>query len=333
MDLLTEKLFDKYISGTCSEEEMEQLLKWLEASEENRKEWLKLRIALSKSNFIQFSDPDHISDSYKELYRRQIVHKDLKKKIALKFMSKIMRYAACILLLIGLSLGVHFYLPYFNQPVMNTFVTGGDTGITQILLDDGTRVWMSANSRIEYPKKFDKKERAMIVEGKVFFDVTKDIERPFLVKTDAYTVKVLGTSFEVSAYKNKPVSEVILKEGHVDILDPDLALLCSMKPGQKFEINKVNRQYNLDAVDAGLYTSWSNGKLEFDGITLEKIIKALERNYNIHIILDPGIDKDKQLTGSLSFQKNINEMMKTLELIVPMKYAFSGDTIMHIRPK
>jgi len=330
---LDERLVERYMAGECSEVEMQQILDWFNASDDNRKEWLKLRMVSAKRHFIRFSDPDHVACSYLELINKRLDQKLLEQRIARKITLRFLRYAASILLLIGLSYASYLYATY-QEPVKTVAVAvSGTEPVREIRLDDSTRVWISAGSKIEYPEKFDKKERKVSIEGKVYFEVATDRDRPFWVNTETYSVKVRGTSFEVNAFRYRQISDVTLVEGQVEIFDQKLTSLCLLEPGQQFEIDKLTNRFALHKVDAEMFATWHDGKLEFDGLTFAEIAKTLERHYNVQIILEEGIAKDKKLVGSLSYQKDIHEMMRTIAVAIPIEYNVQMSTIVHIQPK
>ena len=333
MDSLYEKLVEKYLAGACSDAEMEQIFEWLNNSDENRKEWLKLRMVSAKSNFVRFSEPEHIACSYKEIQKEQALRERLEREITRKVTLRFMRYAASILILIGVAVGSYTYIANREHTEMIVIAVANNEPVRQVILSDNTHVWLSANSRMEYPEKFNGKERNVSVEGKAYFEVEKDIDRPFMVKTEAYTVKVLGTSFEVNSFRYKPTSDVTLVDGSVEILDDHSTSLCTLQPGQQFSFDRHSGRFSLNAVDAEVYVSWHGGKLEFDGMTFAEIAKVLERYYNVRIILDEDAIKEKRLVGSLSFQKDIQEMMKTIEVVVSIKYNIQQDTVVHIKSK
>ena len=331
--ILDEKLVERYISCACSEAEMKQVFDWFNESKNNRKEWLKLRMVTATSSFNQCSDPEHIDRSYRALMKEQTNRKLLEKTITRKVAMRFLRYAASILLLAGLSSISYQFFTSLANPKMLAVAVNVNEPIKTISLDDSSRVWISAGSKIEYPEKFGKKERKVSVEGKVYFEVAPDTERPFFVKTDAYTVKVTGTSFDVNAFRFKQLSDVTLVKGTVEILNDLLIPLCSLQAGQQFEIDKLTNRFALHAVDAEILASWHEGTLEFDGLTFFEIAKALERQYNVQIILEDGIAKDKKLVGSLSFEKDIHEMMRAIASVLPVKYDIQVNTIVHISNK
>ena len=333
MHSLDEKLVERYIAGECSESEMKQIFDWFNESKNNRKEWLKLRMVAAKSNFIQFSDPEHVARSYRELRKEQLDRELLEKKITRTVTLRFLRYAASILLLVGLSSISYQYFASQAKPKMLSVAVNANAPVKKICLDDSTRVWISAGSKIEYPEKFGKKERTVSVEGKIYFEVTPDTNRPFFVKTDAYTVKVTGTSFDVNAFKFKQLSDITLVQGEVEILNDNLISLCSLQAGQQFEIDKLTNRFDIHVVEAKILASWHSGTLEFDGLTFSEIAKALERQYNVQIILDDNIAKDKKFVGSLSFEKDIDEMMRTIASVIPVRYEIKINTIVHISSK
>ena len=323
-------IIKRYFANECSEAEIEMLFEWINASESNRREWLKLRIVSARNVFSHFSNPEHIDRSFKELLEKQDALRRIEQKITRKITLRFMRYAASVLVVVGLSAFCYMYVVDWLRPDMVVVLCETDN-VKQIMLEDNTQVWLSAGSRIEYPERFGKKERKVLVEGKVFFETAKDTNRPFLVETETYTVKVLGTEFEVNAFKYSQTSDVTLVDGKVEILDNNRATLCTLQPGQQFKIDKISNSFILQQVQAKMYTSWHGGTLEFDGLTFAEIVKILEHHYNVRIITEEGIDKDQKLVGSLSLQKNIYQMMKALELVVPIKYQVQTDTIVTIQ--
>jgi ferric-dicitrate binding protein FerR (iron transport regulator) len=312
---------------------MDQLSQWFEASEKNRKEWLKLRMTLVKNKYNAATDPKHLQTSYNEIKKQQQEYDDQEKRITRKITLQFRTYAACIILLIGISFASYKSIRYFTDPQLIVFSVGKHEPVRRFMLEDSTSVWLSSGSRIEYPKRFGKKERNVFVEGKAYFEVSKDAGRPFFVKTESYMVKVLGTSFEVNTYKDERLSDVVLVEGSVEILNNNLASLCTLHPGQQFELNRQNYRFLLNEVDVELYTSWRSGKIEFDGMSFGDILKVLERYYKVQLVLDESINKEEKLVGSLSLEKDIYEMMKTIELVVPIKYEVQTNTVVYIQSK
>lgn len=154
-----------------------------------------------------------------------------------------------------------------------------------LVLEDSTEVWLNADSKLLYPSHFDDGERVVELSGEAYFKVAKDKSRPFIVKTQYLTTRVLGTEFNLRAYKNNV--EVTLIEGSVAVQQnggKEIILI----PGQNLTVVKENLE--VSNVDIRKYTSWVEGYFYFDAARLGDIMKELGRWYNINIEFE-----DKQL--------------------------------------
>ena len=331
MEFLDNQIIEKYLSGSCSEAEVEQILKWIALSDANQKELFGMKVLAAKEQFNKLSQDDETNRAYNEFLRINKYKEDLKQQITKKIMIGFARYAAAIVLLIGFSTGIWFGV--VKQPKSNDLITmsaGENEVVRQVILEDGTKVWLFEKSKIEYHEHFDKYSRTLSVEGKVYFEVAKDTKRPFRVDVGGYIVEALGTAFEVTNYKNKEQFDVLLVEGSVLIKDPRQKSLSTILPGQGIVVNTAINKFQLNQVDTKAYTSWINGVLEFDGMTFPEIAKILERYYDVKIILNAPESMTQHLVGSLSLKKDIATMMRAIQIVVPIKYDVSVDTYVYV---
>ncbi|MDO9615079.1 MAG: FecR domain-containing protein, partial [Bacteroidota bacterium] len=182
---------------------------------------------------------------------------------------------------------------------------------SKITLSDNTVVWLNAGSRLIFPSKFSGKQREVLLFGEAFFDVAANEEIPFVVKTSSLEVKVLGTEFNVSAYPEDNTVQTVLKEGSVSIRKNNSGFFESdiiLKPNQMAIFNKNTQNSKVYDVDAAYYTIWVKGLLSFDNQDLSRIIKKIERYYNIQIrYIDPLIGLQK-ISGKLDLNKNLEEV-------------------------
>ncbi len=331
MKTLDDQIVKKYLTDSCSESEVEQILNWLDESPDHEKELFNLKLIAAEHNYTQLAHESEISRSYRELLRINRYKKELEEKTTRRIMQKLIRYAASILLIIGLSTGAYWYFTSHPQEELIAVVAGESETVRNIMLEDSTSVWLFENSRIEYPPKFSKNSRNVKVEGKVYFKVAKDKKRPFLVDVGGYQVEALGTAFEVTGYKEKKHFEVILVEGLVSVSDNTNERLTLVHPGEQVKVNTKDNKFTINKVNAEMYTSWRNGVLEFDGQTFLEIAKVLERYYNVKIILDKPESMTQQLVGSLSLKKDIASMMKAIEVLIPIQYDIEVNTYVYIK--
>jgi ferric-dicitrate binding protein FerR (iron transport regulator) len=182
-------------------------------------------------------------------------------------------------------------------------------------LSDSTVVWLNAGSRLIFPSKFSGPQREVLLFGEAFFDVTRIEKIPFVVKTSSIEVKVLGTEFNVSAYPEDNTVQTVLKEGSVSIRRNNSGIFESdivLKPNQMALFNKNTQNSKVYNVDAAYYTIWVKGLLSFDDQDFSRIIKKIERYYNIQIrYTDPLVGLQK-ISGKLDLNKNLEEVFEYL---------------------
>lgn len=183
----------------------------------------------------------------------------------------------------------------------------------KIKLSDGTQVNMNAGSSLKYPVQFIKgHNREVVLDGEAFFDVTKDKVHPFIVKTRGVAVKVLGTKFNVSSYKEDIDINTVLVEGSVSLSSVnDADRKAVLVPGEKGTWNNNTTEIAVDKVDTRFYTEWINGEIVFRKTAFRDIIIKLERTYDVTIENNRKDILDKKFNAS--FNKNIESIEKVLE--------------------
>ncbi|MGX1930588.1 FecR family protein [Flagellimonas sp. 2504JD4-2] len=155
----------------------------------------------------------------------------------------------------------------------------------ELELSDGTIAHLNAGSSLKYPVRFlNKGNREVFLVGEAYLDVAKDSERPFIISTsDNLDVQVLGTQFNVSNYPEDTTTEVVLVEGSVGLQTDDKSDTVVLEPGFKGSFDRQARDISTTPVITSIYTSWVKGELVFRGMSLENILKKLERHYNVAI--------------------------------------------------
>lgn len=183
----------------------------------------------------------------------------------------------------------------------------------KVTLSDGTMVNLNAGSSLKYPVQFiNGHKREVVLDGEAFFDVAKDKAHPFIVKTRGVDVKVLGTKFNVSSYKEDTDINTVLIEGSVKLCDAnDANKKAMLVPGEKGTWNSKNTEIAVDQVDTRFYTEWINGEIVFRKTAFRDIIIKLERTYNVTIENNREDILDKKFNAS--FNKNIESIEKVLE--------------------
>ncbi|MBJ2125137.1 FecR family protein [Flavobacterium sp. IB48] len=198
--------------------------------------------------------------------------------------------------------------------------TGGQYNI---VLADGTKVFLNAVSSIKYPTQFNGNQRIVELEGEAYFEVAKNKNKPFLVKSDNQTIEVLGTHFNVHAYNNESVVKTTLLEGSVAVSSKNQKAI--LKPGQQSNVSDGSNKIAVKEVDTEAAIAWKNGRFKFDNADLKSVMKQLERWYGIKVEYRGDVS-DVRFNGGTFRNKNLSEVLKVLELS-NIKFKVEGKTI------
>ncbi|WP_065219890.1 MULTISPECIES: FecR family protein [Butyricimonas] len=198
-------------------------------------------------------------------------------------------------------------------------------GEYNLTLSDGTRVFLNSDSRLIYPVAFGKDKREVILQGEGYFDVAKDSSRPFLVKTDDLSVRVLGTAFNLKCYPGDSRVEATLVRGSVKVLEGNIEMLLS--PGEQARFDRESGEMDKLQVNTALYTSWKDGLFIFERERLEDILTVLSRWYDVAVFYQRTDVKDELFTGDLKKYGGIEEHLKMLEMTTNVKFEIHENTI------
>lgn len=197
-------------------------------------------------------------------------------------------------------------------------------GKYQVVLADGTKVWLNSASRLIYPQSFMGKERRVVLSGEAFFDVTHDAERPFVVETSRMNVKVLGTRFNVNDYDDNEEVSTTLVNGSVEIVSGDQQAF-RLVPGEQ-AYGKENELEKRE-VNVRLYTSWIDGKFLFNNTELEEIAKQISRWYDVDIFFSSESVKKVRFTGAIVKFKPLEDLVRMIESTSQVRFSVKGKTI------
>lgn len=198
---------------------------------------------------------------------------------------------------------------------------------SSITFSDGTKIWVNSGSKVIYPVTFEKDKREIFVEGEVYLDVTSDTGWPFIVKTQQVEVKVLGTSFNVSAYKNESNLQVTLIEGKVEV-DTNKKQSAILSPNQQFDFDTQTNEVKIQTVDVENYVAWRNGYYQFERQPLEVVFTKLARYYGVKLEWDEEVGK-RICYGKLDLTEDLVDVLNNLKeaTAIPIQFTYSDDCI------
>jgi transmembrane sensor len=223
-----------------------------------------------------------------------------------------------------------------NEPLYNTLsTTNGQT--YAMVLADGSKVWLNTGASIRFPVAFTGSERSVEIAGEVYFEVAHDEAKPFIVKVlpsagggrGGMDVQVLGTHFNINAYKEEAVIKTTLLEGSVKIKQGNSETL--LKPGQQAQVGdgkaKVLNDVNMDAAIA-----WKNGRFNFDNDAIGVVMEQLTKWYNIETAYE-GPRPTKLFVGEMERTQRLSEVVKMLELTGGVHFIIEGNKLIAMTPE
>lgn len=212
---------------------------------------------------------------------------------------------------------------------MVTVATNNNT--QEIILPDGSQITLSHYSILQYPSKFGKDSREVIMLGEAYFDITKDKEHPFIVHTDNVQIKVLGTKFNVESYPKDDVIKTTLIEGKVAVssLQNDDSVILNPNETAYFDKGSEN-MYKASNHNAINELAWREGKHIFNNQTLLEITQELSNYFNIHIEINNQLLKEYRLTAHFEQNEDIEDILNILETAASFRWEKDNNTIVII---
>lgn len=198
------------------------------------------------------------------------------------------------------------------QTVGSNVISTPRGGQYQVILPDGTKVWLNAASSLTYPTSFAKNERTVALSGEAYFEVAKDKTRPFKVQTAQQTVEVLGTHFNINAYIDEEMIKTTLLEGLVDVSNASNRV--RLHPGQQAQLKNTGTRFALDSsIDLDKEVAWKNDLFSFDNDDLKSIMRQISRWYDVDVVYEGKVSEEKYI-GEIPRNSNLAEVFKILEL-------------------
>jgi len=301
---MDEKVLDKYIKGTATSEERQLVIDWLDADEQNVREMM----ALHKLNDIAVMNQ-------MEAVKTEVLSQEVAKGTMRwrRVVGELLKVAAVVLVL----LGIQFLMKQDTVGQQTLYVPGGQRA--ELILPDGTKVWLNSRTRLAYPLNFEE-VREVKLDGEAYFSVVRNETSPFVVKACGLDVKVLGTEFNVKAYAVSDERQVDLLKGSVELsggvmgdknylMQPDE---CVRVAEGKIESTRIKDDD---------YFRWKEGLICFDNENIGDIIKKLELYYDVHITIERTDFLEDTYSGKFRSKDGIDQVLKVLQLEYDFTYV------------
>ena len=301
-------LIEKYLDGNASTAEVRELCEWIK-NNDSLDRWIMQAIERSDSHLDE--------EVYERLYTRikeNIESREKKSHRRFSFVP-MLRWAAVVCLPIIAALAVYELGLDSKVDTLPLVVTAESGERAKVQLPDGTKVNINSASQISYPHDFNGEKR--IVEP--------DKERPFVVKAAGLEITVLGTAFDVCAYKDDNEVSVVLLTGKVDVASESDRYV--MQPDEKLVYDRNTGTMQVGKVCSKEYVEWTDGNLRFENESLENIVKVLSRVYNVKIVFDSAFPEGQYFfTGSIG-SGGITNALDILSMTSSLHYEVRDSVI------
>ena len=210
-----------------------------------------------------------------------------------------------------------------TEELFNKVVTaiGGEYAL---ILSDGTRVWLNADSELEYPVEFVKKERIVKLSGEAYFEVAPNPEQPFI---GGIQTRVLGTSFNIQAYRNEKSVYTTLLTGSIRVAVADGGDAVVLTPGREAIWEKGSGAIQVEAVNAEDAIAWRYGNFIFEEEDIEVVMRMLSRWYEVEFVFDGGRKEKHTFSGRMSKDESLDTVLETIELAGGPEFRREGNII------
>jgi ferric-dicitrate binding protein FerR (iron transport regulator) len=324
-------IIERNITGCATTEEQSVLHAWLELNQANRDAYFLMKNIWDSCRIKGYSQGD-IRREW-ALLAKQINAVEQRPQQARKarkgsIIRLWMRYAAVFAMAVGMTWAMSSLLrsPEISTPQLTYqqfTVPNGQR--TQVILADGTKVWLNAGTTLQYPSDFGVSNRQVILDGEAGFQVVPS-DIPFTVAAGKVTITVHGTHFNVRNYSTDDYVETALFEGAVKMQFPKNEVV--LKPGELAVYRKEQQTANIKTMpDIAHKFAWSESRLIIDDERLEDIAHMLERWYDVHIAITDDELKDQRYTGKFVYNENISQVMKVISVTTPVQYKIEGREI------
>jgi transmembrane sensor len=283
----------KHLAGETDEQGQKEISAWLQESASNSILYNEIIGYWNHINSIKEMNQFDVNNGWEKLHNRIIAssgsHTTMKEEKShgrrIWFNMPWLRVAAAIALIVMIGIGSYFVVSGLQKNSLLTVASAATDDQTRITLPDGSLVFLNANTKISYSKKFSSGVRLVRLTGEAYFDVAHDPERPFIVYARKAGIKVLGTSFNVQSLKSSGKVEVFVESGKVQLFEADnTSNTITIEPGfiGSMEDATVEKQKNTDEN----YLAWKTKKLTFKNTDMAKVAKGIQDVFKVDVVFE-----------------------------------------------
>lgn len=315
MDFLNK--YRAFKAGQLSQKEAEEFVAWMNSKEGEEK------ILGDIENDWNYMDAKEATDETRlESILTQIkaqTGEERGQESRSHFFSKLAAAVALLVVFAGLIYLIFPELQTLNQPqrIVKTNPSGQKS---THFLPDGSKVYLNAESSISYVRGFEGAKRTIELKGEAYFEVTKNPEKPFVVKSKGLSTTAIGTAFNVRAYANEKKLGVALTEGKVKVTSGSLEKEFFLAPGEQLYYSSDSKKISKSKFDSDEIVGWKNGLIKFHDANYDEVKSRLERWFGVHIVSNVNPSKEWKYTGSFENQ-SLEMILEGMKLTKNFEYT------------
>jgi len=304
------------VAGDIDDDRRDAILSEIKKDPEDLESFRKLKISRALLSSTKPLPEYRIEKSFRNIQHRIDASRP-------SFRMTYFQYAAVFVLFLGMAAAM-FYLGRSGNRPENiqshyTSVVADYGQISKVVLPDSSVIWLNSGTTLVYNNNYGVSNRELNLRGQAFFDVRKNKELPFLVSTeDGMNIIVKGTRFDVKAYPEDRLVNVVLESGSIQLLNPKLQHFdYIMKPGEMMQYNSELKKGEISQIDPVSYISWKDGELVFKNEPMGNVIKKLERKFNIEIVVGSLKVYNSLFTATFT-NESLTEILDYIEFSCPI---------------
>ena len=312
--MIDEQKLNRYFAGDATQQEKEEVQFWLEADENNRNDYLTLR----KLNDITIAHHSEVK---------------MTKSGNRRLLQELLKIAAVIFITLGCTYAYSFLKPEQGNggEVVEDVITMQTINVpagqrVEVVLADGTIVWLNAFTTMSFPDRFAEKTRDVYLDGEAYFNVSPDAERKFIVHTDKHNINVLGTEFNVTAYRKNQLFETSLLKGSLEVICNDQLSNIMLIPGDRVYLK--DGMLVKDAISHYDYFLWKKGIISFEHERIKDILLKLQLYYDINIVNKNQSINEMRYTGKFQTKDGIEHVLNVLKIPTGLRYTKNSESNM-----
>lgn len=303
-----------YLQGRLQGRSLDDFYVWVNENAENK------RLFFETKALYEASLPFHKASEIHDSWLRLLDKRKSRQRKRFSLLIRISTYAAVAMFATAITSIAFVFSSREYGTQITSYVGGNGIEADVIVLPDGTRASLGTQTSFSYDSRYGKSERVVQLEGEAYFEVTKEKNKPFIVKTKEQSIEALGTKFNVSAYPTDSLLTTTLLEGSVLLTTQNLLHPTILKPNEQFIYNKKTQLTILQQVDANQFVSWTTGYYFFPEQSLEAILYRLSHVYGVQFTIESETLSRRTFTGTFYRGQSIKDIMEIIHLSIPIRY-------------